>query len=116
MKTYLLAAIEQAYSRLNRVPMWRLHWVDTETGELYETTTDATYENHHRWEPIIRAKQTGYYTGIKRSKRTTREGTPIISADSRPHLHRLATEQEVVLELTRMTTRSTYNDLFERCE
>jgi hypothetical protein len=87
MKQYLLVNCQPEHSTHNGVPLWRITWLDEVTGELLETTTDSSYRNHYKWQSIITNPQpTGYYTGLRRTARKTREGVRVMSADSSPRL------------------------------
>lgn len=115
MKTYLLVNIEQTHSTHNAVDLYRLSWIDTDSGEVYETTTDESYRNHSKWQSIIRDGELGYYSGLKRSKRKTAEGITVISADSRPRLVRRAHSNEIrdIIQSVLYEPKNTFNKLFE---
>ena len=114
MKTYILVAVEETHSQMNGVTLYRIHWVDPRTGETYETTTDSSYRNHPKWGHIVGERQTGYYSGLKRTSRKTREGTPVISADSRPLLQQALTAEEtreILMELI-SPPKNTFKQVF----
>jgi hypothetical protein len=115
MKTYLLVNIEQTHSNHNAVDLYRLSWLDTETATLYETTTDESYRNHDRWQEIIKLNQLGFYTGLRRTKRKTLDGTPVISADSRPRLFNPQSKEQVVALFTDtfFSPKNTFTRIFQ---
>ena len=84
----------------NAVTMWRLTFYCVDDGTLWEMTVDPTYDNFKRsgWDHVVRDENSyGVYSDLKRTRRKTREGTPIVSADSPARLiHRLEDQQQAL--------------------
>lgn len=73
----------------NGVTFWRFTFYCLADGLFYETTVDNTYDNFRKsgWDHLAEDQSPyGIYTGLTRTQRTTREGFPVITADSRPRL------------------------------
>lgn len=82
---YILIDLEQRPGR-NGVRFWRLTFQNLIDNHIGEMTVDATYTNFRKsgWDHVVEhATPWGVYQGLKLTKRTTREGTPVISADCR---------------------------------
>lgn len=86
----------------NGVTMWRFTWYCLEDGLLYETTVDNTYANFRRrgWDHLATdPRPWGVYTGLRRTSRTTREGLPVITADSAFSLEHRCDSQAQAIEI-----------------
>ena len=73
----------------NGVTFWRFTFYCLEDGQFWETTVDNTYDNFHKsgWNLLVDDDMPyGIYTGLTRTRRFTREGFPVITADSRPRI------------------------------
>ena len=73
----------------NGVTFWRFTFYCLEDGLFWETTVDNTYDNFKKsgWDHLADDPNPwGVYTGLTRTKRTTREGMPVITADSKPRV------------------------------
>jgi hypothetical protein len=95
---------------------WR--WINVDTGEVLETTTDSTMRNWRAkgWANLSEDREPwGAYTGIvpDRSRATT-QGVGVATADSRATLQHRLTEAEAEWmrrEISKPT--NTFGDLFE---
>lgn len=97
---------------------WR--WVSVDTGEVLETTTDATMRNWHTkgWNNLSQDPEPyGVYTNIhKAASRETKHGVGVASADHRAIMqHRLTKEQAewMVNEIKRPSGPESFEQLFE---
>ena len=73
----------------NGVTFWRFTFYCLADGLFYETTVDNTYDNFHKsgWNLLVEDDQPlGIYTGLVRTRKVTREGFPVVTADSRPRI------------------------------
>lgn len=70
----------------NGVTFWRFTFYCLADGLFYETTVDETYRNFQRsgWEDLTRDNPYGVYEGLTRTQRITKQGMPVITADSSP--------------------------------
>lgn len=105
----------------NGVTMWRLTFYNLDDGVLYETTVDPTYDNFRRsgWDRLVdESEPWGIYSGLKRTRRTTAQGFPVVTADGRPQCQEPCTYQEAlkIMEYDYHQRRSPTNfgSLFER--
>ena len=83
----------------NAVTMWRLTFYCLDDKTLWEMTVDPTYDNFKRsgWDRVVRDENSyGVYTDLKRTRRKTRDGTPIVSADSLAHRIQPLDQQEAL--------------------
>jgi hypothetical protein len=100
-KPYVLVNKTRHHSHKNGGYYYRLEFLDTETGELLETLVDELYDNYQHWKSVIEsATSYGIYENLKLTKRTTKAGVRVISADSTPLLvHKLSRDEvQQVLE------------------
>lgn len=98
MAEYLLVDRQQHPGR-NHVIMWRYTWYCLEDGLFYETTVDRTFRNWARsgWQELSTDPAPwGIYTNLRRTRKVTREGMPVITADSHPRLHSRTTRDEAI--------------------
>lgn len=82
---YILVNKEQFRSRTGS-RMWRLTWVCVEDLTHWETTVDESMDNFLQkgWRRVCNDPSPyGVYRGLKRTSKTTKSGTPIITADSK---------------------------------
>ena len=81
---YILVDITEGRSQLNGGTFWRLTFHGLDDGATYEMTVDPTYTNFKRsgWDRVVKDEYPyGVYTGLRRTKKVTNKGVPIISAD-----------------------------------
>jgi hypothetical protein len=118
---YILVDIAQSVSHLNGGRYWRLTFVSLDDGTTHEMTVDPAYTNFRRsgWNHIVEDPYPfGVYSGLKRTKKTTTKGTPVVSADGRARIvYRCANDEELaglVQALAESFERpvSTYGQLF----
>lgn len=102
---YVLVERSQHDSRLTPgARMSRFTWYGLEDGQLWEMTTDSGFRNWRRngWNLLVEDPEPwGVYQGLRRTQRRTREGMPIITADSRPGLVYRCRDRAEALELVR---------------
>ena len=82
---YILIDLAQNTGR-NHVRMWRLTFQNLMSNHIGQMTVDATFTNFKKsgWDHVVAHEcPWGVYAGLRPSQRTTREGTPVISADCR---------------------------------
>lgn len=82
---YVLVNKEQFRSRTGS-RMWRLTWICIDDMTRWETTVDEDMDNFvsRSWRRVCNNPEPwGVYTGLKRTAKTNKQGTPIITADSR---------------------------------
>jgi len=83
---YILIDLQQQPSRLNSVTMWRLTFYCLDDGTVHEMTVDNSYVNFKRqgWDHVVTdPRPYGVYKDLKRTKRMTKKGVAVVSADSR---------------------------------
>ena len=118
MRQYILVERSSHASRINdNVTCWRLVFYSLDDGVLYEMTTDSSYRNFRRsgWDHVTAdVNPWGVYEGLERSKRTTRDGFPIITADSQPRLIWRAQDRDQALKLVEADQRQRSPTDFER--
>lgn len=96
---YILANIDEMPSRINDSTIYTLTWLNADTLEQYQTIVDDSYDNYKRcgWIKIVHNPYYhGLYTNIKETKRTTKKGIPVLSADSKAHIEALMTPEQIV--------------------
>lgn len=97
---YILVDIIQGISHLNGGRYWRLTFVSLDDGTTHEMTVDPAYTNFKRsgWNHIVEDPYPfGVYSGLKRTKKTTTKGTPVVSADGKARIvYRCANDDELV--------------------
>jgi hypothetical protein len=84
---YLLINRKPQDRGMNGVTMWRLQWFDIWNQQVLDTTVDETYRNFYSagWYDLVKDPNPwGFYTGLKRTNRVTRQGHGVITADSQP--------------------------------
>lgn len=89
MSKYILIERTSQRSVQNGVTMWRLTFYCLDDGLLYEMTVDPTYRNFRKkgWDHVVESDNPwGVYGNLTRTARETREGTPVLTADSQPEL------------------------------
>lgn len=100
----------------NGVTMWRFTFYRMDNGLLYETTVDNTYDNFKRngWDHlVVDDNPWGIYTGLKTTSRTTKDGLPVVSADSYPVIQTRCRSREEALhivELDQQQRNPQYNE------
>ena len=116
---YLLVGRQSRPGRSGRT-MWRFTWYSLDDGQLWETTVDDSYRNWRRchWAALAAEEEPwGCYTGLTRTQRFTREGLPVITADSRPRLDtRLTMDlclQVIEQDQKNRSPQAQYHQLFE---
>lgn len=104
----------------NGTTMWRLTFYCIDDGTEWEMTCDNTYKNFRRagWDRVCHNSDSyGVYSDLRRTDRKTREGVPIVSADSRAKLIYRCADQEEAFALIEadLNTRTPTNfqDLFQ---
>jgi len=105
----------------NGVTFWRFTFYCLSDGLFYETTVDNTYDNFRKsgWDHLADDPcPWGVYTGLTRTKRRTREGMPVITADSLPRIQTRCESQEEAIAVVAADkgitlTRNNYTGLFE---
>ena len=113
---YILVECNSQPSR-NGVTMWRMTFYCLDDGSLWETTVDPTYKNFRRsgWDHIVEHDNPwGVYEGMKRTKRKTQDGTPVLSADSKPHLQIRCEDHAQARALVELNEREIKPTPFER--
>jgi hypothetical protein len=115
---YILFKQEQRPGK-NGVTMWRLSFYCIDDGTEWEMTCDSTYRNFKRsgWNQVCTADDSyGVYSDLKRTDRKTREGVPIVSADSRAKLVYRCRDQQEAFKLIEADldtrTPSNFKELF----
>ena len=115
---YVLVDQDQRPGR-NGVTMWRLTFYCLDDRTLWEMTVDPTYDNFKRsgWDHVVRDSDSyGVYTDLKRTRRKTREGTPIVSADSAARLTVRLEDRQQALRLVEANETppapNTFRELF----
>lgn len=81
---WILIDIDSAQGR-NGVTYWRLTFQRLSDNLLAEMTVDVTYTNFKRsgWDHVVEHDcPWGVYQGLKLTKRTTRAGLPVLTADT----------------------------------
>jgi len=88
---YLLVCFDyNQESKLTGRPFWRLTFMqvsDDYTMELFHCDVDESMENYKRsgWQTILsKSNPIAVYGGLRLTKRTSSDGLPVITADSRP--------------------------------
>jgi hypothetical protein len=119
---YILVNIEESISHLNGGRYWRLTFVSLDDGTTHEMTVDPAYTNFRRsgWNHIVADPYPyGCYTGLKRTRKTTKKGTPVVSADGKARIvYRCRDDTELaglVQALAESFTQpaTTYGQLFD---
>lgn len=118
---YVLVERHSQPSRYNGVQMWRLVWYGLTDGVLYEMTVDASYRNFRRqgWDHIVHDPSPwGVYQGLRRTRRETTRGVPVLTADGRPELIYRAVDLAEAMALVELNEQelnpppTLYQDLF----
>jgi hypothetical protein len=119
---YILVDITESVSHLNGGRYWRLTFVSLDDGTTHEMTVDPAYTNFKRsgWNHIVADPYPfGVYSGLKRTKKTTAKGTPVVSADGKARIvYRCRDDTELaglVQALAESFTQpaTTYGQLFD---
>lgn len=96
---YILLDIEQRRG-FNGVDFYRLTFQHLDTNQIVEMTVDRTYKNFHSsgWNHVIDDPcPWGVYTDLKQTRRTTRSGHSVVTADSPARiLVRLESQQQAL--------------------
>jgi hypothetical protein len=89
--------------------MYRYTWIDVEDGSIWETLVDASYANWSEkgWDRLSREETVyGIYTGLTQTRRKTRVGYGVLTADTQAQLveacHNQVQAMEVIMELERL--------------
>lgn len=83
---YILVNIAEGRSQLNGGRYWRLTFVSLDDGTTHEMTVDPAYTNFKKagWNHIVEDPYPyGVYGGLKRTKKVTKKGIPVVSADGK---------------------------------
>jgi hypothetical protein len=81
---YILVNVEESVSHLNGGRYWRLTFVSLDDGTTHEMTVDPAYNNFKKsgWNHIVADPYPyGVYEGLRRTRKTTKRGVPVVSAD-----------------------------------
>jgi len=107
MKRYILADREyKGTSRISGGDYWELTWFNERTLEMFKTHVDSSMTNFDRWQPVIRNPEPwGIYTGLRITPKTTRDGSPVITADAQPECVNSMTHEEMLLVLQGLTAQ-----------
>ena len=104
----------------NNTTMWRLTFYCIDDGTEWEMTCDNTFKNFKRsgWDRVCHSDDSwGVYSALKRTDRKTKEGTPVLSADSRAQLIYRCVDQAEALRLIEadlnLRTPNQFGQLFE---
>jgi len=104
----------------NGTTMWRLTFYCIDDGTEWEMTCDNTFKNFKRsgWDRVCHADDSwGVYSALKRTDRKTREGTPVLSADSKAQLIYRCVDQAEALKLIEadleLRTPNQFGQLFD---
>ena len=95
MDQYLLVERHIRTGREQRT-LYRYVWYSMSRGLLAETTVDNSFRNWRRrgWEALAQdTAPWGIYSELEWTDRVTREGMPVITADSRPRLEQRLSRQ-----------------------
>ena len=115
---YVLVERHSQPSRLTPgADMYRLVFYGLDDGCLWEMTTDAGFRNFRRsgWHLLMQESDPwGVYQGLRRTQRTTAEGMPIITADSRPDRIYKCQDRDEALRLVELDQRQRHPTAFER--
>jgi hypothetical protein len=117
--SWILINIEQQPGR-NGVVMSRLTFQNIDSNEIAEMTVDPTYTNYRKsgWDRVVQDECAwGIYEGLRLTKRTTREGLPVITADSPARIIYRCENHNEALDLAERSIaisnqRTNYHDLF----
>jgi hypothetical protein len=120
MAKYILIERTSQWGK-NGVTMWRLTFYCIDNGEIYEMTVDPSYRNFRRkgWDHVVECNNPyGVYTNLTATARTTREGRPVLSADSTPEIiYRCENRSEAIdlmnLDQDERTAATNYGKFFE---
>jgi len=99
-KTLILADVTTKIGHLNGTYIHDVTLLDPVDLQLHTCVVDESYRNYTRsgWDKILeRPIQYGLYGGLRETKKTNKEGFPVISADSRPLLIEPLTQADVEL-------------------
>jgi hypothetical protein len=104
----------------NGTTMWRLTFYCIDDGTEWEMTCDNTFKNFKRsgWDQVCHSDDSwGVYSALKRTDRRTKEGTPVLSADSRALLVYRCVDQAEALRLIEadlnLRTPNQFGQLFD---
>ena len=121
MAEYILIDQTEQPSHLNGGTMWRLTFYCIDDHTVHEMTVDSSYRNFARsgWNHVVRDPNPwGVYSNLKRTDRTTRTGTQVVTADSAARIVYRCESHEEALALMQASIDSrsaptTYQNLFE---
>ena len=116
-RQYVMVERSSQVSRLNGVTMWRLVFYSIDDGTLWEMTVDSSYRNFRGqgWDHIVEDDNPwGVYEGLRRSKRATAEGMPILTADSAAERVWRAEDREQALRLVEADQAQRNPDMFRK--
>ena len=119
---YIMIDRQESRSKLNGVTMWRLTFYCVDDGTFHEMTVDSSYSNFKKsgWNHVVAHESPwAVYLDLKRTTRTTRQGMPVVSADSRVDIQLqcedLAEAQALVeLDVAQRAQRNEFHELFSR--
>jgi hypothetical protein len=95
---YILVQCHERFSHKSLNTYYKLTFLDPDTMTLYECSVDPDMNNWKFWrEHLTKPNPLGIYSNLKETTRTSKEGTPVISADSHPHFVETLTQDEVQL-------------------
>jgi hypothetical protein len=86
----------------NNVRFWRLTFQRISDNVVVEMTVDATYRNFRKkgWDHVVESEcPWGVYHNLKQTTRTTKSGTPVVSADSPAEIIYRCRDHEEALQL-----------------
>jgi hypothetical protein len=118
---YILVDITESVSHLNGGRYWRLTFMSLDDGTTHEMTVDPAYTNFKRsgWNHIVEDPYPyGVYGGLKRTKKVTKKGIPVVSADGKARRTYLCENDEELAALVAANAKSferpvsTYGQLF----
>ena len=96
-KTLVLCKFNNRYSPINTGMYINYTFLDTDTGLLLECAVDSNFRNFARWQSIVNDPDPiGIYSNLIVTKKRTKEGLYIISADSYPQLEERMTIDQLI--------------------
>jgi len=99
---YILIDLQPQASRQNDAPMWILTFQRISDNLVFEMTVDSTYRNFTKkgWNHVVTSESPwAVYANLKLTTRHTRQGTPVVSADSTADIIYRCADQAEALEL-----------------
>ena len=103
--TLVLCKRSDRYSPINTGIYILFTFFDVDTGELLECAVDSSYRNFSHWNNIINDPlPIGIYSNLIVTKRKTKDGLKIVSADSYPQLQEKMTMDQLIQLIEIATT------------